>query len=81
MQLKTLPAGIGALDRLLSLNLFSNKLKTLPEELGGLTSLKKLILHKNAVCPSFLSTLSTLCALFSVSPPLDEAHASAAPIV
>ena len=58
-KLDTLPANIGELDALKTLNLKNNKIGALPEEISGLDNLEKLILESNRL-KSFPESIGTL---------------------
>jgi Leucine-rich repeat (LRR) protein len=64
-QLRNLPAGIGQLQRLESLNLEDNKLNTIPAELGNLQSLQILNLGNNelSLLPTEIGNLQNLQSL------------------
>jgi len=66
-KLDTLPANIGELDALKTLNLKNNKISALPEEISGLDNLEKLILESNRLksFPESIGTLKNLEILYA----------------
>ena len=66
-KLDTLPANIGELDALKTLNLKNNKIGALPEEISGLDNLEKLILESNRLksFPESIGTLKNLEILYA----------------
>ncbi len=66
-KLDTLPANIGELDALKTLNLKNNKISTLPEEISDLDNLEKLILESNRLksFPESIGTLKNLEILYA----------------
>ena len=66
-KLDTIPAIIGELDALKTLNLKNNKIRTLPDEIGDLENLEKLILESNRLktFPESIGNLKKLEILYA----------------
>jgi len=66
-KLDTLPANIGELDALKTLNLKNNKISALPKEISDLDNLEKLILESNRLksFPESIGTLKNLEILYA----------------